>query len=206
MYNIDFSDRFTYLKTYRFWNVLDSIKSMYQKDSLDFFIINRDKIIFQLSYSYGLRPLEIISLKRNDLNFDNKNDSNEAFGSIYVSSTKNNSFNNTNQSRLVYPIFKAVTEDIYKYLDLYDLMYLTHKNSSLFHSSKGNLFNLHYLNSRLQYYNSKLDSNYRIESLYFFRQYYIADLFRIEGIAQSFINLQIGNNTTNNQIYNHLKP
>lgn len=62
------------------------------------------------------------------------------------------------------------------------------------------------LKKRLKYYNTKLSLTQRIESIYSFRQFYIADLLRIKGISQSFINNQIGNNVIDNQMYYHLLP
>ncbi len=187
-------NRFTYTKTKEFWNSFDTISEEYSPDSLNYITVQRDKIIFQLCYSYGLRIEEIINLTLMDFNFSDE--SHESFGSIYVQKINN---------RLIYPLFHEATEDIRKYLDIISINSKP-CNSKLFSTIKGNILSQHYMNNRLRIYNSKLPLSQRIESINLFRQYYIADILRIKSLSQSFINNQIGNNISNNQVYLHLQP
>lgn len=187
-------NRFTYPKTKEFWNSFDIISEEYSPDSLNYITVKRDKIIFQLCYSYGLRIEEVINLTLMDFNFSDE--SHESFGSIYVQKINN---------RLIYPLFHEATEYIRKYLDIISLNSKP-CNSKLFLTIKGNILSQHYMNNRLRIYNSKLPLSQRIESINLFRQYYIADILRIKNFSQSFINNQIGNNISNNQVYLHLQP
>ena len=187
-------NRFTYPKSKEFWNSFDIISEEYSSDSLNYITVKRDKIIFQICYSYGLRIEEVLNLTLIDFNFSDQ--SLESYGSIYIQ--------NVNK-RLIYPLFHEATEDIRKYLDIISLNSKP-CNIKLFSTIKGNILSQHYMNNRLRIYNSKLSLSQRIESINLFRQYYIADILRIKGLSQSFINNQIGNNISNNQVYLHLQP
>lgn len=194
MIKTSFYNRFTYPKTKEFWDSFDKISGEYSSDSLNYITIKRDKFIFQLCYSYGLRIEEVLNLTIFDFNFSNK--SLESYGSIYIQKVNN---------RLIYPLFHEATEDIRKYLDIISLNSKP-CNSKIFSTNKGNILSKHYMDNRLRNYNSKLSLSQRIENINLFRQYYIADILRIKGLAQSFINNQIGNNISNNQVYLHLQP
>jgi site-specific recombinase XerD len=196
MFEISLYKRFTFLKTKDFWELIEGAESSYSANSLDYSVIKRDKVIFQLLYSYGLRTSEAMGLSINDFNFNENEKAYDSFGSIYVSGKTN---------RLVYPVFPEVTEEISRYLNMYKLFYKTSVNN-IFKTTKGTDLTIHYLKNRLKYYNSKLPSTKRIDSLYYFRQCYITDLLRIKEISQSLINNQIGNNILNNQVYLHLHP
>lgn len=198
MNEINSIKRFTYPKTESFWNALEITLQNYTLDSLDYFAIKRDKVLFSLCYSYGLRLSEVLSLQLNDMNFSKTEDNDGSYGSIFIE--------NGNAPRLIYPVFSEVTEDIELYLNMRFHFLNATQNGKLFLTTKGNALTSHYINYRLQFYNLKLPSSKRISSLHTFRQYYITDLLRIRGISQSFINNQIGNNITNNQIYSHLLP
>ncbi len=187
-------NRFTYPKSKEFWNSFEIISEEYSSDSLNYITVKRDKIIFQLCYSYGLRIEEVLNLTLIDFNFSDQ--SLESYGNIYIQNVNN---------RLIYPLFHEATEDIRKYLDIISLNSKP-CNSKLFSTIKGNILSQHYINNRLRIYNSKLPLVQRIESINLFRQYYIADILRIKGLSQSFINNQIGNNISNNQVYLHLQP
>lgn len=187
-------NRFTYQITKEFWHSFDMISEGYSPDSLNYLTVQRDKIIFQLCYSYGLRIEEVLNLTLFDLNFSNK--SLESYGSIYVQKVR---------SRLIYPLFYEATEDICKYLDIISLN-AKPCNNKIFSTTKGNTLSHHYMDNRLRLYNSKLPLTRRIESINHFRQYYIADILRIKGLSQCFINNQIGNNISNDQVYLHLQP
>lgn len=204
MYTIELNTRFTYRKTSAFWNSIKSVELALTKDSIDYTVAKRDYTLFQLCYSYGLMPTEALNLTRSDFNFGSKETDSDAFGSVYVAGKS--SYNVHYASRLVYPIFPEITEEICGYLDIYDLYFKTPYNSFIFASTKGNQLTMHYMNYRLKYYNSKVRPCDRIQSLNHFRQYYIADLLRIPGISQAFINNQIGNNILSNQVYSHLQP
>lgn len=187
-------NRFTYPKTKDFWDVFDKTAEEYSSDSLNYSAVKRDKTFFKLCYSYGLRIEEVLNLTLFDFNFSDK--SLESYGSIYIQNINN---------RLVYPLFREITEDITQYLDI---IRLNSKlwNNKIFSTNKGNVLSIHYMNNRLKLFNSKLPLVQRIESINLFRQYYIADILRIKGLTQSFINNQIGNNISNNQVYLHLQP
>ncbi len=187
-------NRFTYQKTKEFWNSFDIISEEYSPDSLNYITVQRDKIIFKICYSYGLRIEEVLNLTLIDFNFSDK--SLESCGSIYVQKINN---------RLIYPLFHEATEDICRYLGIISLNGKL-CNSKIFSTIKGNILSQHYMNNRLSIYNSKLPLSQRMESINLFRQYYIADILRIKGLSQSFINNQIGNNISNNQVYLHLQP
>lgn len=147
-------------------------------------------------YSYGLRSDEVIGLSFYDFNFDDLEKDFDSYGSIFI---------NNNKSRLVYPIFCEVTQEIKNFLDKYTLF--SKENCRLaFSSIRGNSLTTSYLNNRLKYYNAKLSPVDRIDSLNTFRMYYIADILRIKELSQSFINKQIGNNISNNQVYFYLQP
>jgi integrase len=199
MFTAKLIDRFTYSKMSCFLKSMDAAESSCPYSSPEHMVIKRDKIFFQLCYSYGLRPTEVLNLKRNNLNFDKTDISTDAeYGSIFISNDKH-------QSRLVYSIYTDVILDILEYLDIYDIHYKSYQNRYLFHSYKGNPLSLRYMSNRLRYYNSRLICSNRIESLYLFRLYYITDLLRIKDIPQDFINRQIGNTVINNQVYYNIK-
>jgi len=194
MIKTSFFNRFTYPKTKEFWDFFDKISVEYSSDSLNYITIKRDKCIFQLCYSYGLRIEEVLNLTIFDFNFSDK--SLESYGSIYIQDVNN---------RLVYPLFHDATEDIRKYLDIISINSKP-CNNKIFSTIKGNILSKHYIDNRLRNYNSKLLLSQRIENINLFRQYYIADILRLKGLTQSFINNQIGNNILNNQVYLHLQP
>ncbi|EMS71273.1 site-specific integrase [Ruminiclostridium cellobioparum] len=194
MIETSFYNRFTYQKTKIFWDIFDKTSEEYSSDSLNYITVKRDKVIFQLCYSYGLRIEEVLNLTLIDCNFSSQ--PLESYGSIYIQNLN---------SRLIYPLFHEATEDIRKYLDIIST---NNKlcNNKIFSTIKGNILSKHYMENRLRFYNSKLSLIQRIESINLFRQYYIADILRIKGLSQNFINNQIGNNITNNQVYLHLQP
>lgn len=196
--------RFTYPKTKDFWDTIEQIELSYSIDSLDYTVTKRDKIIFQLLYSYGLRPSEALSLSITDFNFDNIENDFGSLGSIFVDCR--NIYSVTHQHRLVYPLFPEITEEIKAYLEIHNLFFKNTGNTNIFITTTGNALTLPYINNRLNHYNSKLPFSKKVDSLNTFRQYYIADLLRLEGISQSFINNQIGNNIISNQVYLHLQP
>jgi len=196
MFETSLNKRYTYSKTIDFWDSIKKIESLYSEDSLDYTITKRDKIIFMLLYSYGLRPTEALNLSIFDFNFNEAENDIDSFGSIYIKS---------NNARLVDPIFPEVTKEIKNYLDIFNIFFKP-SASSVFTTTKGNAITIPYLTSRLKLYNAKLPPSKRIDSLNTFRQYYIADLLRIKEFTQSFINNQIGNNILSNQVYLHLQP
>jgi Site-specific recombinase XerC len=188
-------ERFSYHKTKKFWDVISENESLYA-DTSDNSVIIRDGIIFKLLYSYGLRSDEVLGLSFSDFNFDDLEMYYDSYGSIFI---------NNNKSRLVYPIFSEVTQEIKNFLVKYSL-FSKENYGLIFTSIKGNPLTTSYLNNRLKYYNTKLSPENRIDSLNTFRMYYIADLLRIKELSQSFINNQIGNNISNNQVYFNLQP
>lgn len=188
--------RFSYPKVKGLLDILIATDSSRSDNYSDYSVIKRDKIIFQILYSYGLRPSEALSLSIFDLNFYNTENGNNSFGSIFISA---------GNKRLVYAIFPEVTIEIKNYLNLHNLRNKV-PTSIFFETATGNKLTIPYLTSRLKYYNTKLPCSMQIDSLYTFREYYIADLLRIKGVSQSFINNQIGNNILSNQVYFHLQP
>ncbi|WP_432404882.1 site-specific integrase [Wukongibacter sp. M2B1] len=198
MYKLKFDDRFTYKKTSHFWNVLNNLEENLPNNSIGYATVSRDKALFHLCYSFGLRPLEALNLSILDLNFDHLEEKNKLFGSVYVN------YQRLEDSRMVYPLYNESIEHIKGFIDIYDIFFRNNSSRKLFVTTKGNVLTLHYLKKRLRYYNSKLPLDKQIDSIYYFRQFYIADLLRIRDLSQTFINNQIGNNIINNQLYSRL--
>lgn len=188
------NNRFTYKKTKAFWDNFNKLACEYSFESISYHAVIRDKMLFLLSYSYGIRIEEVIKLFLSDFNFTTL--THESYGSVYIKG-----FN----TRLIYPIFHETTAEVRTYIDTISSG-LKFFDQNIFTTTKGNELSIHYINNRLRFYNSKLQLNQRIDSLNCFRQFYIADILRIKGISQSFINNQIGNNISNNQVYLHLQP
>lgn len=193
-----FKTRFTYQKTLYFWNAIEKTLQSYVVNSVDYFAVKRDNLLFLLCYSYGLRVSEAIYLHTNDINIDEKNSQDESYGSIFI--------NNGLSSRLIYPVYHEVIKEIETYIEMKTYLPRTSPNNYMLITTKGDALNSHYVNNRLRYYNLMVPPVNKIPSMYTFRQYYIADLLRIKDISQSFINNQIGNNYISNQIYSHLLP
>jgi Site-specific recombinase XerD len=126
LFEINLNIRFSYSKTIDFWDSIKKIESLYSEDSLDYTVTKRDKIIFMLLYSYGLRPTEALKLSILDFNFNEVENDIESFGSIYI---KN--------SRLVYPLFPEVTKEIKTYLEVFNVLF-NPSVSSVFTTTKGN--------------------------------------------------------------------
>ena len=198
MYKYKLSNRFTYKKTLHFWNVLNNLEIEFPKNSIGSATISRDKALFHLCYSFGLRPLEALNLSTLDLNLENLEEYDDLFGSICVN------YQCLEDSRIVYPLYKESIESIKNFMDIFDIYFRKNSNRNLFVTTKGNPLTLHYFKKRLRYYNSKLPLDKQVDSIYYFRQFYIADLLRIKDFSQTFINNQIGNNIINNQLYSHL--
>lgn len=199
IYSLKYSNRFSYDKTIEFWNLLDNMQNRISLKSIEHAIVSRDKIFFHLCYSYGLNPQEALCLSTIDLNLENINNV-DIYGTLHTYSA------NGCNSRLLYPIFPESLKYLEEYLVLHSNFFSINNNKLLFITQNGNPLSIRYLHKRLKYYNSKLTLSHQIPSLYLFRQYYIADLLRIKGLSQSFINSQIGNNIIDNQLYFHLIP
>lgn len=202
MIKVKFQTRYSYPNTKEFWECIDEVANKYAVDSIDHAIIKRDRVIFQLGYSYGLRLHEILNLKPIDFNFDPTLHDEYSSGSILVCSKK--TYNSSDNYRLVYSVFPEATQIIKDYLDTYEIFFK--KASILFTTSKGNVLTSNYLCKRFKYFNSLIPPSKKIDSILSLRPMYIADLLRIKGLSQTFINNQIGNNLLNNQLYFHLIP
>lgn len=121
MYNIKFIDRFSYSKTSEFWQCIDIMLSKSTENSLTYSVILRDRAMFLLSYSYGLRPEEIINLNITDLNFD----CNDTIESILIAGK--------DKSRLIYPVFPEVMDAVRLFVKLISASPDKRINNYLFH-------------------------------------------------------------------------
>lgn len=202
MFDKKFCNRYSYNLTKDFWQCIEEEASKYAANSVDAAIIRRDSVIFQIGYSYGLRIEEMLNLTINDLNFDSNFSDEQSFGSIFVPlhSTKISSCD----SRIVYALYPCVTELIQNYLNYYSVFF--NRTPRLFSTINGDQLTKNYICNRFKYYNLILPTDKRINTIMSLRPFYIADILRIKGLPQSFINRQIGNNIINNQLYYHLLP
>lgn len=186
------ADRYSYKKLKSFWNLFKELEGKYALNSSIPNAINRDKVAFQIMYSYGLSPNELIMLKYKDIDI-NKNE--QLFKCIFI--------NDHQRSRIIYPIFIDAFSEIETFL-LKDISRANNPYSYIFLTKTDKPFSDHYLNLRLKYYNSYLPDKEKIHSLYLFRQLYIADLLRLNDISVTFIYKQCGTSLVNNHLYDHL--
>lgn len=202
---IQHSNRYSYKKVKYLWDIIDELLEKYNADTRLFSVVSRDKLAFHTMYSYGLRPSEALYLRSNDINVDN-NDKN--YGCITVSTpvnqgSKPNKLISTYKTRIVYPLFYNIANDLKAYFKILEFNQTTTDNY-VFRKSNEEFLSVASLNKRLKTYNSKSNYTEIIKTLHSFRQLYITDLFADGSISLNFISNQIGQSITNNLIYSPL--
>ncbi len=202
MFSIRYSDRHSFTMTAAFWDLLNSYKQVTSDNSIEYAVLVRDELVFQLAYSYGLRAHEIQNLLVSDFNLDSELKGRDAYGSIFV--RYDSKIGGIHKQRLVYSVFPDVIDVIQKYLCLHKSFFPN--QNYLFSTSKGNLLSVHYLCKRLNRYNNALTKDKKINTFQTFRHLYLADLLRIDKVSLVFVNNQFGNNIIDNQLYSHLLP
>lgn len=184
-------ERYSYSKTKSFWEVFDTIISNSTKHSIEYAIAVRDKAVYQLSYSFGVRPQEVICMTTSDIEIIPGEEC-----KLFINSRKHLS--------VVRSVFPKADTDIILYLNQYRSSFSSNTIAPTFVTTGGYPLTIPYLNKRLRYYNSKIAEPQRIKHLAEFRRLYIYDLLRIRGLPQSFINHQIGTSAANNILYYYI--
>ncbi|HYF81726.1 MAG TPA: tyrosine-type recombinase/integrase [Clostridia bacterium] len=185
-------DRYSFNQLKSFWGILEELKGKYAHNSTIPDVINRDKVAFQIMYSYGLSPNELLMLKYEDIDI---NSNEQLFKCILI--------NECGRNRIIYPIFIDAFAEIEMFLKR-NISKVNNPSNFIFTTETNKPISKCYLNHRLKYYNSYLSDKDKLFSLYIFRQLYIADLLRLKDISLTFIYKQSGTSLVNNHLYDYL--
>lgn len=198
MIQLNISKRPSYIYTLPFWETIDEYLSLHSNDETQYLSLLRDRAMFQLSYSYGVRVGELPFIKESDLCLD-CSESDDSYGCVYVNSAK--TLNRSNSARIIYPIFNDVIDSIKQYLNTRKL-YLKHSNlSSILTIQNENTIDVSLYMKRLDFYNRKVAPSNRISNINTLRQFYISDIIRIKELPRTLVSKQIGSFIAGNPIY-----